>query len=64
MRNQTVNDLALGRSMSEILRVVDAIQFHEEHGEVCPANWEKGKTGMRPTPEGVADYLKSESENL
>lgn len=64
VRNQTVNDLALGRSMSEILRVVDAIQFHEEHGEVCPANWEKGKTGMRPTPEGVADYLKSESGNL
>lgn len=64
VRHQVVNDLALGRSMTELLRVVDALQFHEEHGEVCPANWQKGKVGMKATPEGVADYLKSESDQL
>ena len=64
VRHQVVNDLALGRSMTEMLRMVDAIQFHEEHGEVCPANWEKGKTGMDPTPEGVSRYLKDESDKL
>ncbi|MEX2379914.1 MAG: peroxiredoxin [Vicingaceae bacterium] len=57
VRHQLVNDEPLGRNVSEALRVVDALQFHEENGEVCPANWEKGKSGMKETHDGVADYL-------
>lgn len=64
VRHQVVNDLPLGRNMDELLRMVDALQFCEEHGEVCPAGWEKGKKGMKPTPSGVADYLSKESEAL
>ncbi|HEX7026389.1 MAG TPA: peroxiredoxin C [Gammaproteobacteria bacterium] len=64
VRHQVVNDLPLGRNMDELLRMVDALQFCEEHGEVCPAGWEKGKKGMKPTPEGVADFLSKESEVL
>ena len=58
VRHQVVNDLPLGRNIDEMLRMVDALQFHEEHGEVCPAQWEKGKEGMKDSPEGVAKYLK------
>ena len=58
VRHQVVNDLPLGRNIDEMLRMVDALQFHEEHGEVCPAQWEKGKEGMKDNPEGVAKYLK------
>jgi peroxiredoxin (alkyl hydroperoxide reductase subunit C) len=57
VRHQVVNDLPLGRNVDETLRMVDALQFVEEHGEVCPANWTKGAEGMKPTHEGVADYL-------
>ncbi len=57
VRHMLVNDLPLGRSVDEALRVIDALQFTEEHGEVCPANWRKGQTAMKPTAEGVADYL-------
>lgn len=57
VRHQLVNDLPLGRNVAEALRVVDALQFFEENGEVCPANWEKGKSGMQATHDGVADYL-------
>jgi peroxiredoxin (alkyl hydroperoxide reductase subunit C) len=57
IRHELVNDLPLGRNVDEALRVLDALQFHEEHGEVCPANWEKGKEAMKPTAEGVASYL-------
>ena len=57
VRHQLVNDLPLGRNVEEALRVVDALQFNEENGEVCPANWSKGSTGMSATHEGVADYL-------
>ncbi len=57
IRHQVVNDLPLGRSVNEALRVLDALQFTEEHGEVCPANWQKGEEAMKPTAEGVADYL-------
>jgi len=57
VRHQTVNDLPLGRNIDEALRMVDALQFHETNGEVCPANFEKGKDGMNPTPKGVAEYL-------
>ncbi|MHC4308293.1 MAG: redoxin domain-containing protein [Planctomycetota bacterium] len=64
IRHQVVNDLPLGRNVDEMLRVVDALQFHEKHGEVCPAGWQKGEDGMKPTADGVADYLSSHSEEL
>jgi len=57
VRHQTVNDMPLGRSVSETLRMVDALQFYEENGEVCPADWHKGEKGMKETQDGVADYL-------
>lgn len=57
VRHQVVNDLPLGRNIDEMLRMVDALQFTEEHGEVCPAGWNKGKPGMTATPDGVAKYL-------
>jgi peroxiredoxin (alkyl hydroperoxide reductase subunit C) len=57
VRHQVVNDLPLGRNIDEMLRMVDALDFHTSHGEVCPAGWEKGKTAMKPTKEGVASYL-------
>jgi peroxiredoxin (alkyl hydroperoxide reductase subunit C) len=57
VRHQLVNDLPLGRNVDEALRMVDALQFFEENGEVCPANWSKGKEGMTATHDGVADYL-------
>ena len=58
IRHAVINDLPLGRNVDEALRMVDALQFFEAHGEVCPANWRPGDDAMRPTPEGVADYLK------
>ncbi len=64
VRHQVVNDLPLGRNVDEMLRVVDALQFHEKHGEVCPAGWQKGDDGMKPTADGVADYLSSHSDEL
>jgi peroxiredoxin (alkyl hydroperoxide reductase subunit C) len=57
VRHALVNDLPLGRSVDEALRLVDALQFHEQHGDVCPANWKQGDQGMKPTAAGVADYL-------
>lgn len=57
VRHQVVNDLPLGRNVDEVLRMVDALQFNEEHGEVCPANWTKGDEGMKATHSGVAQYL-------
>jgi peroxiredoxin (alkyl hydroperoxide reductase subunit C) len=57
VRHQTVNDMPLGRSVSETLRMVDALQFFEENGEVCPADWHKGEKGMKETQESVADWL-------
>ncbi|OUR95049.1 alkyl hydroperoxide reductase [Flavobacteriales bacterium 34_180_T64] len=57
VRHQLVNDLPLGRNVDEALRMVDALQFFEENGEVCPANWSKGKEGMQATHEGVAEFL-------
>ena len=64
VRHQVVNDLPLGRNIDEMLRMVDALQFHEKHGEVCPANWEKGKKAMEATPEGVASFLAEEADKL
>ncbi len=57
IRHAVINDLPLGRSIDEALRMVDALEFHESHGDVCPANWKAGEDAMTPTAEGVADYL-------
>lgn len=57
VRHQVVNDLPLGRNIEEALRMVDALQFFEENGEVCPADWHKGQKALKPTFEGVAKYL-------
>ncbi len=64
VRSQIVNDLPLGRNMEELIRLVDALQFNEEHGEVCPANWKKGDKGMTASPEGVASYLAENADKL
>lgn len=64
VRSQIVNDLALGRNVDELIRLVDALQFHEEHGEVCPAGWNKGDKGMKASPEGVAAYLAENADKL
>lgn len=57
IRHQLINDLPLGRSVDEVLRTLDALIFHEKHGEVCPANWTLGAKAMTPTPEGVVQYF-------
>jgi len=64
VRHQVVNDLPLGRNIDEMLRMVDALNFHEEHGEVCPAGWEEGKKGMDASPEGVAAFLSENTDQL
>jgi peroxiredoxin (alkyl hydroperoxide reductase subunit C) len=64
VRSQIVNDLPLGRNMEELIRLVDALQFHEEHGDVCPAGWTKGDKGMDASPAGVANYLADNAESL
>ena len=64
VRHQVVNDLPLGRNVDEMLRMVDALAFHQEHGEVCPAGWKDGDKGMVASPEGVASYLTEEADNL
>ncbi len=64
VRHMVVNDLPLGRNIDEMIRMVDALQFTEEHGEVCPAGWNKGKSGMKASSEGVASYLASHSKDL
>ena len=64
VQSQQVNNLPLGRNVDEMVRLVDALQFTEEHGEVCPAGWNKGDEGMKPDAEGVADYLGKHSDEL
>jgi peroxiredoxin (alkyl hydroperoxide reductase subunit C) len=64
VQHQVVNNLPLGRNVDEMLRLVDALQFTEEHGEVCPAGWQKGDDGMKPDAGGVADYLSRNAEKL
>ena len=64
VQHQVINNLPLGRDIDEMLRVVDALQFTEEHGEVCPAGWNKGKKGMKADASGVADYLAEHAEAL
>ena len=62
VRHALVNDLPLGRNVDEALRLVDALQFTEEHGEVCPANWREGEDAMKPSAEGVAEYLAKHAQ--
>ena len=57
VRHMVCNDLPLGRSVTEMLRMVDALKFHEEHGEVCPANWQEGEEAIQPTSESTGAYL-------
>ena len=64
VQHQTVNNLPLGRNIDEHLRLVEALRFHEEYGEVCPAGWKKGEEGMKPSTEGVAKYLSAHSTKL
>jgi peroxiredoxin (alkyl hydroperoxide reductase subunit C) len=64
VRHQVVNDLPLGRNMDELIRMVDALQFNEEHGEVCPAGWNKGAKGMKADADGVASYLAENASKL
>ena len=64
IRHQIVNDLPLGRSVDEALRMVEALLHHEQYGEVCPANWKPGKAAIVPNKEGITDYLKKNSEAL
>jgi len=64
VQHQVVNNLPLGREVDELLRLVDALQFHEAHGEVCPAGWKKGDKGMTATPAGVAAYLAENAGKL
>ena len=64
VQHQVVNNQPLGRNVDELLRMVDALQFHEEHGEVCPAGWQKGDQGMKETAESVASYLSENAEKL
>lgn len=64
VRSQIVNDLPLGRSIPELVRLVDALQFTEQNGEVCPANWKKGDVGMKASPAGVAQYLSQNAGGL
>lgn len=64
VRAQLVNDLPIGRNVDELLRLIDAVQFTEQHGEVCPAGWKKGDSGMNASPKGVAEYLAEHSGSL
>ncbi|MCH9643245.1 MAG: peroxiredoxin C [Gammaproteobacteria bacterium] len=64
VRAEIVNDLPLGRNIPDLLRTVDALQFFEEHGEVCPANWKKGSAGMKASPQGVSEYLSEFADSL
>ena len=64
IRHAVLNDLPLGRNIDEMLRMVDALAFHSEHGDVCPANWKEGKTAMKASDEGMRKYIAEEAENL
>lgn len=64
VRSQMVNDLPIGRNIDEILRLVDALQYHEQHGDVCPAGWRKGDKAMKPSPQGVVNFLSEHAEQL
>ncbi len=64
IRHYLINDLPLGRNIDDSLRMIDALDHHNQHGEVCPAGWNKGSQGMDPTKQGVSDYLTSNADKL
>ncbi len=64
VQHQVVNNLPIGRDVDEMIRLVDALQFTEQYGEVCPAGWNKGEAGMKPTAEGVAEFLAKHTDKL
>ncbi|MCW3480423.1 peroxiredoxin [Neisseriaceae bacterium JH1-16] len=64
VQHQVVNNLPLGRNVDEMIRMIDALQFTEENGEVCPAGWNKGKKGMKADAAGVASYLAENAQSL
>ena len=64
IRHAVLNDLPLGRNIDEMLRMVDALAFHTEHGDVCPANWQEGKATMKASDEGMRQYMAEEADNL
>ena len=64
VRHAVLNDLPLGRNIDEMLRMVDALAFHTENGDVCPANWQEGKTAMKATDDGMIKYMAEEADNL
>ena len=64
IRHSVVNDLPHGRNIDEMLRMIDALDHHNAHGEVCPAGWTEGKTAMKPSNDGVKEYLSAEADNL
>ena len=64
VRHAVLNDLPLGRNIDEMLRMVDALSHHQKHGEVCPAGWAQGKTGMKPSDDGMRDFLSNNTEEL
>ena len=64
IRHAVLNDLPLGRNIDEMLRMVDALAFHTEHGDVCPANWQEGKAAMKASDEGMRQYMAEQADNL
>ena len=64
VRHEIKNDLPLGRNVDEMLRLIDALDHHKKHGEVCPAGWTQGKTGMKPSDDGMRDYLANNADEL
>ena len=64
IRHAVLNDLPLGRNIDEMLRMVDALAFHTEHGDVCPANWQEGKAAMKANDEGMRQYMAEQADNL
>jgi peroxiredoxin (alkyl hydroperoxide reductase subunit C) len=64
VRHEIKNDLPLGRDMDEMLRLIDALDHHNKHGEVCPAGWAQGKTGMKPSDDGMRDFLINSTDEL
>ena len=64
VRHEMKNDLPLGRNIDEMLRLIDALDHHNKHGEVCPAGWAQGKTGMKPSDEGMRNYLANSTDEL
>ena len=64
VQHQVVNNLSLGRNVDEMIRMIDALQFSEQHGQVCPAGWQSGKKGLQATADGVAEYLSSYEQEL